>query len=117
MSALRKTWGQVKDFVGIPIGMCASNPSLLPLVNEASEILWNEGDWVGKIGRYKLRVSRDCRGNHFITWPAQIETIEALTNCQTPIAVHNIYAEFISNGWGNLDTANSNAGYTGYSLY
>lgn len=112
--ALRTTYGQVKDKIGLPIGMGGSHPSLLPLVNEASKLLWDEGDWIGKFQIYKIKVSQDCNGNRVITWPRQIETIEALQNCGSPIGVRNTAFEFIENGPGSFDSMNNPSNWWGY---
>lgn len=114
--SLRHTYVEVRDYIGRPIGLCGDNPDLLPLVNEASEVLWAAGDWIHKMARYKMRVIQGCNGNIFITWPPQVETIEAIQSCNAPIGVRNIYFEFISNGPGNLDTANQIAAYQTYGL-
>lgn len=110
MSAYRQTWGGIKNQVGIPIGMCGTDADLRPRVNEASELLWAEGEWAGHFVRYKFRVTCCSRGNRIITWPKEIETIEALEACGTPIGVRNVYFEFIENAVGNLDRSSGNYG-------
>lgn len=102
MNNIRHSWSEIKSFVGLPLGYCATNPNLLPLVNEASKLLWNAGDWIHKTARYKFRVGTSCCGNRFITWPAEVETIEFLNICDSPVPIRNTYAEFISNGIGNI---------------
>jgi len=115
MSA-RKTWGMIKNQVGKAIGMGGDHPDLLPLANSAIQELWNEVDFIGKFQIYKIRVSGDCHGNRYITWPRQIETIEAIQSCNTPIGVRNMAFEFIENAPGNLETANRFYGPRAYSF-
>ena len=114
--AFRFTYGQVSPYIGRPIGMCATHPDLLPLVNEGSLLLWNSGDFLHKFARWKMRLIQNCNKGIYITWPTQIETIEAIQNCNQPIAVRNLYFEFISNAPGNLDTANEIAAFQNYGL-
>jgi hypothetical protein len=102
MSNQRHVWSEVKNSVGLPLGYCGSSPQLLPLVNEASNLLFNEGDWIHKTARYKFLVGTSCCGSRFITWPHEVETIEFLNICDSPIPIRNTYAEFIGNGVGNI---------------
>lgn len=99
----RKTWGELKEAAGSPVGLCGTNANLLPYANEAVESLWSEGDWIGKHQRYKIRVTSNCRGNRCITWPTQIEAIEAVSICNQPIGVRNQFFEFMSNAVGQLE--------------
>lgn len=111
MSNIRHTWGQIKNRVGLALGMCGDHPNLLPLVNEATELLWAEGDWIHKMARYKFRVGCNCHGARIITWPTEVETIEALRICNSPISVKNLYYEFINNGLGDISRQPLSYGY------
>lgn len=117
MSNQRHTWSEIKNFVGLPLGYCGTHPSLLPLVNEAAELLFNAGDYLHKTARYRFRIGTSCCGNRFITWPAEIETIEALNICNTPVPVRNLYAEFISNGISNIDQFASDLNWGGPGFF
>jgi len=108
--AYRATYGSIKNAVGIPIGMTADNPGLMPRVNEAILSLWAEGEWIGHFARYKMQVVPGCYGNLYLTWPTEVETIEALEHCGQPIGVRNIYFEFIENAVGSLDRNNGQFG-------
>lgn len=99
----RLTWRQAKPIVGQPVGLCPANEDFLNQVNEGINILWDEGDWVGKHQRYKIRITSDCRGNRCIAWPHFIETIEAISICNSPIGVRNQVFEFIENAVGQID--------------
>lgn len=107
MSIQRKTYEQVQDTVGQAVGLCATSPQLMPLVNEAQEILWNSGDWPMKNVRYKVRVVADCRGVKFLVWPPEVETVEMVSICGVPITVQGIYSEFMDNGVGQLGGGNN----------
>lgn len=105
---IRLTWGEIKNFVGLPLGYCATNPNLLPLVNESIKILWDSLEPIHKMARYKFKLGTNCCGNRFITWPNEVETVEMINICDSPIPVRNIYAEFVSNGIGNMEYLNNN---------
>jgi len=109
----RVTWGSIKDIVGQPVGLDSCNKNLLPMVNEGISILWNAGDWVGKNQVYKIRVTADCHHNKCITWPRQVETIEAINLCNRPIGVRTQYFEFQNNAVGEIGRGNP-GGYPGY---
>lgn len=116
----RLTWGQAKDLVGRPIGLCADHPDLLPLVNEGCKELFNAGDYIHKMARYKFRVTQTCCGNLSITWPSEVETIECLKGCNSSIAIKNVYYEFLENGLGEIGRQGWNwngLGYGGYSAF
>lgn len=97
---MRITWGQIKEDVGRPIGVCSTDSMLLKMVNEASEILHNESDYVGKYIKYRIRVSGDCNNNKSIVWPRQLETIEKLALCSQPVGIRDQWFEFEDNGTG-----------------
>ncbi|MDR1190689.1 MAG: hypothetical protein LBK60_03360 [Verrucomicrobiales bacterium] len=101
----RHTWGQLKGTVGVPIGLDAGHANLLPRVNEACEVLWNAGDWVGKFQRYKLKINGTPGRACFITWPRFVETIEAARLCDAPLGVRNAQFEFVEHATGDLDRA------------
>lgn len=105
--AYRQTYGSVKDTIGIPIGMCGTDPQLLPLVNEACQLLWNAGDYIHKFARYRLRLTQNCQCYTVITWPTEVETIEAMEMCGSPIGVRTVYFEFA----GNVGPRALGAGY------
>jgi hypothetical protein len=117
MSNQRHTWKEVQDFVGLPLGYCASNPNLLPLVNEASQLLFNAGDYLHKFARYRFRVGQNCCGARIITWPAEIETIEFLSINNTPVPVRNLPFEFIENAIGEIGKSDPAWNYGGPGWY
>lgn len=99
----RQTYGTVKNTIGLPIGLCGTNNALMQRVNDAALELFNAGDWVGRFARYRLRVSSNNCCVKYITWPNEVETIEAMEICGTPIGVRNLYFEFIENAVGPLN--------------
>jgi hypothetical protein len=112
MSAYRKTWSQIKNYIGRPIGLGGAHPDLLPMYNQACEALWAAGDWVGKFQIYRFKLTGDCHGNQYVTMPTQVEVIEMMQACQTAIGIRNQAFEFIENALGNLVTSNAIYGGT-----
>ena len=97
----------MKPYVGQPVSLTADNPNLLPLFNEATKILWDSGDVIGKYQNYKIKITGDCHGNRCITWPRQVETIEAMRICNTPVRIQTQFFEFQDNSSGEIGRHNS----------
>lgn len=100
---MRLTYADIKNEVGLPVSLCGTHPDLLPYVNEACQILWNEGDWPGKYIKYRVRVSNLCDKTRAIVWPRQLETIEAMNQDCQPIGIRDMWFEFIENSTGSLE--------------
>ncbi len=82
---------RIPESVNIP----PNDSRLVQYVNEATERLLKAGKWWGTYARYRL-----CASAGLITFPRQIATIEAVALCGNPIPVHDLWFEFIANGWG-----------------
>jgi len=93
---MRLTWGQIKDSVGIPVNMCADNAELLPMVNEACELLQNECNFVGKYIRYRVALTDDCNCQRCLVWPRELETIESAKSCGS-LAIKDMWYSFLEN--------------------
>jgi len=74
---------------------CNDDARLTDLINRACERLLYEMKSVGTFSRYRVCVNNAC-----ITWPRQIETIEAYAVCGRPGTVRNGWYEFLENGPG-----------------
>lgn len=77
------------------LGVCTTDSRIPDLLNEAAERLMSRGRWVGTYARYRI-----CGNSGCITWPRQIETIEAFSICSCPGTIRNQWFEFIGNGPG-----------------
>lgn len=73
----------------------STDSRVVDIINEATERLLKRGKWLGTVQRYRICTSDGC-----ITWPRQIETIEAFAVCQTPGVVRNGWYEFLAHGPG-----------------
>lgn len=93
---IRRTLGDVKPALALVLGTCATDPVIISYLNQATEVMMNRGKWVGTFQRY--RICADHTG--CITWPRQVETIEAWATCGCPGIIRNQWFEFDQNGPG-----------------
>lgn len=100
---MRLTLGDVRVQVARVLGVVPADTRVVLYVNEAIERLLPKGKWVGTVQRYKLCTTDSC-----ITWPRQIETIEAFALCRVPGTVRNGWYEFDGNGYGILESCDCN---------
>lgn len=84
------------------VNLCPTDPRLVQYFNRTVRRLMPKGKWVGTYQRYQICTSSAC-----ITWPRQIETIEAFWICQTPGTIRNEWFESLPNGPGLLDSSSS----------
>lgn len=100
---MRLTLGDVRVQVARVMNVASTDARVALYVNEAVERLLPMGKWVGTVQRYKLCTTDAC-----ITWPRQIETIEAFALCEVPGTVRNSWYEFDGNGFGILESCDCN---------
>lgn len=77
------------------MGICADDSRYLPWLNAAVQQCLFLGKWVGTYASYRVCVTDGC-----LTWPRQIETIEAIALCDRPIFIRNQWFEFLEQGVG-----------------
>jgi len=106
MSA-RLTLSQVVGPVAQTLNLNQSSQKVIYYINRSSEELLNIGRWVGTTIKYRI-----CADQGFITWPREIETIEAMRVNGAPATLNNQWYQFldygggcwkdgIAGGWGN----------------
>jgi hypothetical protein len=94
----RLRWKDVKAACAAVSGYCEDDPRLLSLANEAQEMLLYSGKWLGTVQNFRFCVpSSAC-----ITFPREIETIEALAVCKQPFTIRSGWYEFLENGFGEI---------------
>lgn len=94
MQAHRLTFGMIKGTIARVLNLCETDTQrILDYTNRACQRLLEEGKWVGTMARYRVCVSNGC-----VTWPRQLETIEAFAICNTPMPIHSPWWEFLGNG-------------------
>lgn len=94
----------VKPFCSKVTNLCEDDDRLVAIINRACQRLLEEQKSVGTFQRYRVCVNQAC-----ITWPRQLETIEAVAICNVPGTVRNGWYEFLEGGPGEL-TENSHIG-------
>jgi len=77
--------------------MNASDSRVISYVNRACERILYMAKWVDTTARYTICTSDAC-----LTWPRQLETIEAVAICNRPGIVRNGWYEFLDSGPGVL---------------
>ena len=95
---MKLTFGTVKARCAKILNLNQSDSRVLQYVNDAcEELLYRAGKSVDTVARYIV-----CLGSGCITWPRELETIEAWATCATPGTVRNQWFEFIDNGPGPM---------------
>lgn len=87
------------------LGMCGTDVRFAQYVNEAQQRLLTRGRYKGSIGRFQI-----CTANALVTWPRQIESIEAAALCTSPLTLRNKWYEFLGYGPGQVDEESSISG-------
>lgn len=86
---MRLTLSQALPSVAAIIGQNQNSVRVLDYLNRGQEELLAKGRWVGTRLRYRVCVTGDS-----ITWPREVETIEAMTASGYTIQLHNQWYEF-----------------------
>jgi hypothetical protein len=102
------TFKEVKDSLLKDVAAsCSSSDQFRGLVNRATEILLNRGDWPGTITPIRVMARRGC-----VVWPRYVGRVRKINQCVVPMKVGNIwwdfvdkndYAGFCGNGYYNFD--------------
>ena len=92
---MKLTLGDCRSTISRVIGITAADSRVVDYLNEATQRLLTKGKWVGTYQRYRICVNQGC-----ITWPRQIETIEALAISSSPAPIRNSWFEFYPAGPG-----------------
>jgi len=92
---MRQTFGQVKSTIATVLNLNASDARVLGYVNRACERLLYEGKWRDTVVTYAICVNNGC-----LTWPREIDTIEAVVACDLPLIIRNEWFDFLDSGPG-----------------
>lgn len=76
---------------------CRTDTRLRMKLNESVMRLRSKGLWVGTVQRFQVCTSQAC-----LTWPRQIETIEAAWLCDRPLTLRNEWFETLPNSFGRV---------------
>lgn len=91
----RITFGSIKVSVARVMGLSTTDERVAEYASRAQERLLYKGKYVGTYGRYRVCVNDAC-----LTWPREIETIEAAALCNEPMDIRNDWYEFLGAGPG-----------------
>lgn len=95
------------------IGVCATEPRFLQILNEAQSRLITRGHWWGCVARFRFCAQDSC-----ITLPRSIACIEGVAVCNQPIALREMWYEFLEGGFGIEDGfVNAGGCCSGYSCH
>ncbi len=94
---MKLTLSQARSAVARVLSLSPSDARVADYINEAQERLLHKGKWPGTYGRFTIRCMDGC-----ITWPRQLEAIDAVAINDSPGLVRNGWFEFHENGPGLL---------------
>ena len=93
----RLAYGSIKVLISRVLSMNSTDPRVAEYCSRAQERLLHKAKWVGTYGRFRVCVQDSC-----LTWPREIETIEAAALCDVPMDIRNDWYEFLQAGPGVL---------------
>jgi hypothetical protein len=77
------------------LGECAGSARLIGWINEAQQRLLTKGLWFGTYAKYRMAAYGGV-----ITMPPELATIESVAVNHVPIPYHDLFYEFLENGFG-----------------
>lgn len=95
---MKLTFATVKLACAKVLNLNSTDPRVLDVVNRACEtLLYDAGKSVDTVARYTVCLTDGC-----ITWPRELETIEAWEHCGCAGTVRNHWYEFLAYGPGHM---------------
>jgi hypothetical protein len=96
---LLKTFGEIKQSRAIQVASaCKDSDEFASLINEATDILLQRGDWPGTILPMRLMVRNGC-----VVWPRCVQKVRRINRCGMPLKVGSIWWDFVDHndylGW------------------
>jgi hypothetical protein len=95
---MRITLSQVRSVISKVLNVCSTSDDVADYVNRACERLLYKAHYADSYARYRVCTHEAC-----ITWPRELETIEAAMIDRTPIKIRNQWFEFLGSGPGGMD--------------
>lgn len=77
------------------LNLCSTDERVVEHINAACERLLYRFRSVGTWQKYRVCLTQNC-----ISWPRQLETIEAVAVCDSPVKIRNEFFEFLEAGFG-----------------
>jgi len=69
---------------------CKDSDEFSSLVNEATDILLQRGDWPGTVVPIRVMVRQGC-----VVWPRYVQRVRKINRCNIPIKVGSIWWDFV----------------------
>lgn len=96
---LLPTFKQVKDSRVVQVSSCdTGSEEFKSLVNEATDLLLQRGDWPGTVFPVRCMVRDGC-----IVWPRFVQRVRRINRCNVPLKVGNIWYDYVDrefyHGW------------------
>jgi hypothetical protein len=102
---MKLTFGNVKAACAKVLCMNSSDPRVMDVVNRGCErLLYDAGKSVDTVARYTVCLTDGC-----VTWPRELETIEAWEKCGGAGTVRNGWYEFLAYGPGGMSSGNGSS--------
>jgi hypothetical protein len=92
---MRLTVSAARPQIAKAANLCESDPRVISYINRAVQRLLPKGLWTGTVKRYRICTNASC-----LTWPRQIETIEAIAIDGSPRKIRDEWFEFLEAGPG-----------------
>lgn len=92
---MRITYANVKQACAKVLNLTANDARVLDYVNRATQRLLYEGKFVDTTCRFTICTSEKC-----LVWPREIESIESIHVCGTPVVIRGPWYEALENGPG-----------------
>ncbi len=77
---------------------CGSSEQFKKLLNRATQILMERGDWPGTLVPIRVMARRGC-----VVWPRYVQRVRRINNCNIPIKVGTIWYDYVDKqdyvGW------------------
>jgi hypothetical protein len=97
---MKLTLADCRSTIARVLNTTTTDQRVIDYLNEATQRLLAKGKWVGTYVRYRICVNNKC-----ITWPRQIETIEAIAISGNPAPIKNSWFEFYPQGPGVISAS------------
>ena len=112
---LLRTFKEVKASRIIQVAAsCADSCEFASLLNEATDILIQRGDWPGTVVPIRVQVNNGC-----VVWPRYVGRVRKINRCNMPLKVGNLWWDFVDHenylGWQGAPFAWGNGGNVGSS--
>lgn len=95
---MRITLGQSRAVLAKVLNVCSTSDDVAGYANRACERLLYKAHYTDSYARYRVCTHEAC-----LTWPRELETVEACIIDSTPATIRNQWYEFLGSGPGGLD--------------